>query len=128
MDGPVLLIDDHRETVDVLARLLEARGIPVLAFSEPVTAVKLLHSGLRPCVVVTDQQMPELYGTELIQALRSRPGCEETWVVILSASPLKAARDRFTLFRQKPIDPEDFVFLVERLATQGGCGELADQL
>lgn len=118
MDGPVLLVDDHSETTEILSRLLEARGMPVVALSEGLTAVKLIHGGFRPRVLVADQRMPDISGAELVRVLRSRPGGEDIWVLVLSASPLEVPVDARVMFRQKPIEPDTFVELVERLARE----------
>src|SRR5436305_13481464 len=118
MSATVLVVDDHAETSEILGRLLEGRRLHVIALLDSLRALELLHEGLRPQALVTDERMPILLGTELIAALRSIRGLEQTPVLLLSASEMPKT-DEFTLVRQKPLEPELFVDLVDQLARPG---------
>lgn len=68
----VLLVDDEKEILDSLADQL-GRTYQVLASASPREALEILASR-EVAVVISDQRMPELTGTELLaEAARSRP-------------------------------------------------------
>ena len=70
---PVLVVDDEEAIVKTF-RLNYARDFAILGTSSPLEALRLLED--EPvAVLVTDQRMPEMPGTDLIQrALEIKPG------------------------------------------------------
>ena len=79
----VLLADDHRVITDGLRSLIEAeRDLRVVGVATTGTAAVRLAAQTAPDVVVMDQAMPEMNGTEAAQLIRDR--CEKTRVIILS--------------------------------------------
>ena len=79
----VLLADDHRVITDGLRSLIEAeRDLRVVGVATTGTAAVRLAAQTAPDVVVMDQAMPEMNGTEAARLISSRR--EGTRVVILS--------------------------------------------
>jgi len=70
----ILLVDDDQDMTGMLKTVLERRGHQVITASNGVEALELFpDDGLH--LVITDIQMPELDGFELIPALLARvPG------------------------------------------------------
>src|SRR5215471_21866577 len=70
---PVLVVDDEEAIVKTF-KLNYARDFTIQGTSSPTEALRLLED--EPiAVLVTDQRMPEMPGTDLIQrALQIRPG------------------------------------------------------
>jgi CheY-like chemotaxis protein len=70
-------------------------------------------------VVITDQQMPELTGTELCAALRRREEYRETPIIMLTAKGLEldieGLRQRLGVWAAlpKPFSPAELIGLVE---------------
>ncbi len=66
-DSPrILVVDDARETVEVLRRNLEAEGYEVSAAASAIEAIRVLEA--RPVdLVVTDYRMPGVDGMDLIR-------------------------------------------------------------
>jgi two-component system, OmpR family, response regulator len=68
----VLVVDDHRDTADALARVLEAYGhlaLPVHSGQSALAAVETFQ----PDVVLLDLGMPVMDGLEVARRLRARP-------------------------------------------------------
>src|SRR5687768_12804435 len=67
--GLVLLIDDDPDMLALLRRILVAGGFPVVTTTDPRAALEILaRDDVR--VLVSDVDMPEMRGTELVAAAR----------------------------------------------------------
>ena len=79
----VLLADDHRVITDGLRSLIDSQG-DMRVVNVAATGVEAVRRTLEtaPDVVVMDQAMPEMNGTEAAQMIRERR--EKTRVIILS--------------------------------------------
>jgi CheY-like chemotaxis protein/transcriptional regulator with XRE-family HTH domain len=67
--APVLVIEDHTDTLALLQRYLVDTSYSVIAVSDPQQAVALaaLH---RPCAILLDVMMPEMDGWAVLMQLR----------------------------------------------------------
>lgn len=81
----VLIVDDHPEICRGLAKLLELRGVEAKCVNDPAAAVRLVES-LKPDLLVLDQMMPGLNGTDVLKAIRSIPALAAIPTVFYSAS------------------------------------------
>ena len=68
-DQAVLILDDEPSILSALNRLLRHEGFRVLTASEPGTAFSLLATH-RVQVIISDQRMPEMSGTEFLSRVR----------------------------------------------------------
>jgi diguanylate cyclase (GGDEF)-like protein/PAS domain S-box-containing protein len=66
----LLILDDDEDTLDVLTMLLEPDGYHVLASSSPSEALKMLAEH-DVSVIMTDQRMQEMNGTEFLQLAKN---------------------------------------------------------
>ena len=76
-------------------------------------------------VVLTDQQMPEMTGTELVKKLRSTREYKETPIIMLTAKGLELDIDDLrdslgvSAALPKPFSPAELIVLVEECLAQG---------
>jgi response regulator RpfG family c-di-GMP phosphodiesterase len=100
----VLVVDDDAETLSALRRALRSESCTVLTTDDPYMAlawVKSCEIGL----VITDEFMPAMLGTELLEAVReSSPG---TATILLTGYPkpdvmFRGFRQRVDLMLVKP--------------------------
>lgn len=68
MAGRLLVVDDEPENLTTIVRLLEGR-YEVVAASDPAEALRIAESQ-RFDVVITDQRMPGMLGTELLARIK----------------------------------------------------------
>lgn len=67
----ILVVDDEREVVDLLAKVLRQLGYDVLEVHSPSDAVSVCVAASRPIdLVLSDVDMPGLNGIQLAQNLR----------------------------------------------------------
>ncbi len=90
----VLVVDDDRETVDLLQEILAKEGYQVATAGDGHAALALVSrtSNEPPDVVITDLQMPGMDGLALLSELRTR--LPDTLVILATAyGSLKTAVD-----------------------------------
>lgn len=115
----VLVIDDDAVVRDVLTRMLEHAGYDVTQSGDGTAGVKTFSSAPAD-VVVTDMNMPEMDGLEVIRALRaidpavpivaiSGGGLFSKQMLLASASTLGADE-----VISKPFDLQEIVASLER--------------
>ena len=80
----VLIVDDHVDNGQLLARLLKTRGYDAVAVSSGPAGISLLPS-LAPDLVILDKCMPEMDGIEVLRRIRSDPQSHSTPVILYSA-------------------------------------------
>jgi CheY-like chemotaxis protein len=81
---PVLLVDDDRGVLDLLAVLAKRAGLEPHAAADGEQALELLNQGLDPAAVITDLDMPGMGGVELARRIRSEPALAHTRVIVHS--------------------------------------------
>ena len=105
----ILVVDDHVDTVDSLARVLRDTGYVVLEALDGKTALRLAGSHL-PHVVLLDIAMPEMTGLEVAKGIRAIPGMKTALLITITGHGQPRDRQRsleagcdFHLV--KPVDP-----------------------
>lgn len=68
----VLLVDDHPDVAEILTQLLMARGHQVECCATAESALDRIQTR-RPSVVITDQRLPGMSGSEFIAKLQTLP-------------------------------------------------------
>jgi len=91
--GRVLVADDSRSVREAIALHLERAGYQVDAVASGLSAWRMLGRAHYDALV-TDLEMPEMGGVELIERLRADPGLAHLPVVIVSSRATDAARAR----------------------------------
>ncbi|HEV2459690.1 MAG TPA: response regulator [Ktedonobacterales bacterium] len=88
-DAPeVLVVDDHEDTRDILAVILEEEGYTVFTASNGVSAVSRLRTHPTPLVVVLDWWMPCLDGLAVLRAMVTfAPKAQHHRYLLLTITP-----------------------------------------
>jgi signal transduction histidine kinase/two-component SAPR family response regulator len=120
----VLIVDDAADALDVLAVILRRAHADVTTAPNARDARRIL-SDQRPDLLISDIAMPDEDGFALIRAVRALPRDHggATPAIALTAyareeDRAKALAAGFHAHLAKPIEPEDLVSLVARLAGQ----------
>ena len=87
----VLLVDDHKENLELLARHLKSLGWEVSLASNGREALEKVRTS-KPNIIVLDMIMPEMNGFELARSLKDDPNYRD--IPILAATALSRPGDR----------------------------------
>jgi two-component system, chemotaxis family, sensor kinase CheA len=90
----ILLVDDSAFFRDLLAPLIKAAGNQVVAVASAAEALRMLKSGMRFDLVVTDIEMPDMDGFALAEALRGTPGIADMPIIALASMVSNDAIER----------------------------------
>lgn len=119
----ILLVDDEPSLLRLLQRHLQRGGHEVLAADSAEAALEQLQEGRRgPDVLITDEVLPGMAGTDLAKALLHR--YPESACLLCSGYPISLdgftapERERVTVL-QKPYLPEDLDAAVRDIAGAG---------
>ena len=92
--GKILIVDDDKFVTETLCLMLQGVGYTAIkGINDPRTALKIIFSKHPPDVVITDVQMPEINGVELLKQVRKRKGLSEMPVIVLTASEDQRVRE-----------------------------------
>jgi CheY-like chemotaxis protein len=97
---PIVLVDDEESDLDRLKFLLSQGGIPnpVVRFSCAADAMRFLaisakgYSSLKPCLVITDINMPAIDGFEFLRWVRRHTQLDAVRVALISGSASEQVR------------------------------------
>lgn len=119
-----LVVDDDRDTRDVLAQILQAHGIPCVQAESAMGAMGQLRANLRIGLLITDLRMGPESGLDLIREVRESERAALPIIIISGDASVKdaIAAMHFSVvdFLLKPIDMNTLVRLArEELGLNG---------
>lgn len=115
----ILVVDDSRETTEMLSRLLQMEGAFVQTARGGKEALKLAADNTFD-LVISDISMPEMDGYQLLRQLRQVPSMEHVPALALTgfgriSDVERAQNEGFAEHFTKPIDIEKILAAVKRL-------------
>ena len=119
----VLVVEDQKENLDLMAYLLRAFGHDVITAGDGAEGLEAARRE-RPELMVIDIQMPVMNGLELVAAVKADGVLAPIPTVGVTAFAMVGDRDRilaagFDGYLSKPIDPMSFVAELERFLPSG---------
>ena len=120
--GNILIVEDDRDTREMLATLLAMEGFHAVAAEDGLEALHLLRTVRRrapevPCLVLLDLKMPRLGGNEFRRAQLGDPTVASVPVAVMSgATDLEAHAKALGAVASvsKPIDCDVLMEVVRR--------------
>lgn len=109
LPSTVVLVDDDPVALSLLSHLVTGMGgTSVVTFRDPVAAAEWCRTNLAD-LLITDQQMPELTGTELIRRLREDPRYRDVPILMITTVQDREVRREAVLlgandYLSKPLD------------------------
>ena len=85
----VLIVEDDRDTREMLGRFLELEGFDVQTAANGELALKVLQDEGRPSVIILDLMMPVMNGWQFRVAQQSDPNLSEIPVVVVTAAGVR---------------------------------------
>jgi DNA-binding response OmpR family regulator len=116
--GKILVIEDNRDSRDILAKLLRMSGYDVMSANdgEAGLATALQQN---PDLIITDIHMPNMNGIEFVQRVRKNQTLDKVPVLVVTAFGAQVAREAVNAgadaAAEKPFDFDRFLLTVEEL-------------
>lgn len=114
-----MLVEDDADSRELLLKVLEDGGYPVVTASDGRQAIDLLEQGIRPCIVIIDLGLPHVSGGELLKFIQTDPEYRTIPAIVVSGLP----RDRINVVADavllKPCEPQTLLETVKRFTGFG---------
>ena len=119
MGRRILTVDDSKTMRDMVTFTLKQAGFDVFEACDGQDALDKLKSDSAD-VVITDINMPNMNGVELVKNLRANPDYRSTPILVLTTESEKGKKEEgkaagATGWIVKPFDPEKLVSVVQKV-------------
>jgi two-component system cell cycle response regulator DivK len=94
MSKTILYIDDNIQYLRMMHKMLTRAGYTVLEANDGMTGIKLAIEH-NPDLVLTDMNMPDMHGLEVVARLRSTSNLKKTPIVAVTANAMHGDREYF---------------------------------
>lgn len=120
MSKTILIVDDSLTMTMSVRATLEMHGMAVHSASDGVKALDLLKTGLKPDLIITDINMPNMGGLELIRHVRALPGYRFVPILTLTTESDASKRDEgkrngATGWLVKPVAGPDLIGVIKKV-------------
>lgn len=120
MSKTIMIVDDSATMIFSIKTALEMNGFKVETASDGVQALAKLKSGIKPDLIITDVNMPNMDGLELIKNVRALPGLRFTPILTLTTESQAAKRDEgkklgATGWLVKPVSGTELVKVIKQV-------------
>jgi len=114
----VLIVDDSALILFVLKTALEGGGLKVETAGDGLEAMTKLNNGMKPDLIITDLNMPNMNGLDFIK--NARAVLRFTPILMVTTESQAEKRDQAkslgaTGWLTKPVDPARLMSAVQRL-------------
>ncbi len=112
----ILVVDDEKNIRDTLEAILEDEGYDVMLASDGRQALEMCDASVN--VVITDEKMANIQGTELVRRLKRRyPDLPVIMITAHDSSDLavQAMKAGAADYFSKPVDPERILIVVKKI-------------
>jgi two-component system chemotaxis response regulator CheY len=120
MAKTILIVDDSLTMTMSVKSSLEMNGFTVQTASDGVQALTKLKAGLKPDLIITDINMPNMGGLELIRQIKVLPGYRFIPILTLTTESDASKREEgkklgATGWLVKPVSGPDLVKVVKQV-------------
>ena len=116
----ILIVDDSPTMLMSLQNSLEIAGFNVQSAGDGVIAIRKLQGGTKPDLIITDINMPNMGGIELISKVRAMTGFRFIPILALTTESQQATRDEAkklgaTGWLLKPVSGGDLTKIIKQV-------------
>jgi two-component system chemotaxis response regulator CheY len=116
----ILVLDDSATMVMSLSRVLKNAGYDVETASNGKEGIAKLAGGLKPCLILTDINMPQMDGIAFIKEARKSAPTRFTPIIVLTTESGGQKRDEAraagaSAWLTKPTEPIDLLTALKQL-------------
>lgn len=107
----VLIVDDNELNIKIVKRLLEGYGINTKTCNSGFECIELLKSNTHFDLILMDDMMPKMTGTETLHILKEMPSFKDK-IVVLTANAIEGMKEKyieegFDDYLSKPIEKNE---------------------
>lgn len=118
----VLIVDDSETIRELLTAILKSRGFEIIEAESGSDALRKLN-GYRPDMVITDIDMPDMNGIDLIKKLKEKKAYKDIPIIVLSSLSRKLAgveeKDLdIAEWIEKPFSPRHLLSVIGKVSGQ----------
>jgi CheY-like chemotaxis protein len=117
----ILIIDDDVDILSSVIQILRTEGYAAAGAENGLDAMRLLHAGPKPCLILLDLMMPVMNGWQFCAKKEQDPAIAEIPVVVISGDggiDRKAASVGAAGYLKKPIELDVLLETVAHYCTQ----------
>jgi two-component system, chemotaxis family, chemotaxis protein CheY len=119
MSKRILTVDDSRTMREMVAMTLRNAGFHVIQADDGVNALKVLADN-EVDIIITDLNMPNMDGLQLVKALRAKPEFKGTPILFLTTRNTDSDKQQgraagATGWITKPFDPQRLLQVVNKV-------------
>jgi CheY-like chemotaxis protein len=122
----VVVVDDHLDSAELLAAILEMCGANVRMTTSASEALAAVEDA-EPAVLVSDIAMPERDGYWLLEQVKSKCGSSPPVIAVTAHADFhdrqRALRAGFDAYLVKPVDPDELCEAVARVHGRPSGGD-----
>lgn len=116
----ILVLDDSATMVMSLSRVLKSAGYEVVTASNGKEGMAKLAGGLKPSVILTDINMPQMDGIAFIKEARKSASTRFTPIIVLTTESGGQKRDEAraagaSAWLTKPTEPNELLSALKQL-------------
>lgn len=120
MAKTIMIVDDSATMLMSVKNNLEIAGFKVVTAEDGIKALTKLKGGIKPDLIITDVNMPNMDGMELIKNVRALPGFRFTPILTLTTESQAAKRDEgkklgATGWLVKPVGGADLLKIIKQV-------------
>jgi two-component system chemotaxis response regulator CheY len=120
MAKTILIVDDSATMTMSVKSTLQMNGFVVQTAGDGVQAMTKIKGGLKPDLIITDINMPNMGGLELIRNIKALPGYRFIPILTLTTESDSSKRDEgkrlgATGWLVKPVSGQDLVKVVKQV-------------
>ena len=120
MGKTILIVDDSATMIMSVKSTLQMNGFTVETAGDGLQALSRLKAGIKPDLIITDVNMPNMDGLELIRNVRSLPGFRFTPILTLTTESQATKRDEAkklgaTGWLVKPVAGTDLIKVIKQV-------------
>jgi two-component system, chemotaxis family, chemotaxis protein CheY len=116
----IFLVDDSATMLMSLSEILQKAGFKVETAADGAEALSQFKAGVKPDLIITDQNMPNMTGVELIRETRKLPAFRFTPILMLTTESQQAKRQEgkaagATGWLVKPVAGKDLLGVIKQV-------------
>jgi CheY-like chemotaxis protein len=120
MSEHILIVEDDTDVREALCDALMLEGYDVVSVENGAEALRYLHTGARPCLILLDLMMPVMDGWTFRETMLTDPTLSGIPVVVMTAAgPQRAATVQANLVLHKPLRIDTVVDVVQEHCPDG---------